>query len=210
MNLNIYNIKTLVVKYRARDSKQEISLIELLHDNEMELLNFLEDVEMSGEVIYYVKYSDGEEPVVTHDKSESDLSEGTFRLFDFVQRWLTIYEWRDAKEFETRREFLKFDSLYEGLRFLAGPEKWSYYANLSVKELEERLGPDSQGLDEHEVSDERIGMHLTIEKETLFKEEYNSRAGIKRGHYYDPYLERWINIPQSYRALRPLILRTMY
>lgn len=119
MNLNIYNIKTLAVKYRARDSKQEISLIELLHDNEMELLTFLGDVEMSGEVIYYVKYSDGEEPVVTHDKSEPDLSEGTFRLFDFVQRWLNIYEWRDSKEFETRREFLKFDSLYEGLRFLA-------------------------------------------------------------------------------------------
>ena len=135
MNLNIYNIKTLAVKYRAWDSKQEISLIELRHDNEMEILTFLEDVEMSGEVIYYVKYSDGEEPVVTHDKSEPDLSEGTFRLFDFVQRWLTIYEWRDSKEFETRREFLKFDSLYEGLRFLAGPEKWSYYANLSVRSL---------------------------------------------------------------------------
>lgn len=135
MNLNIYNIKTLAVKYRARDSKQEISLIELLHDNEMELLTFLGDVEMSGEVIYYVKYSDGEKPVVTHDKSEPDLSEGTFRLFDFVQRWLTIYEWRDSKEFETRREFLKFDSLYEGLRFLAGPEKWSYYANFSVRSL---------------------------------------------------------------------------
>ncbi|WP_159429459.1 hypothetical protein [Exiguobacterium sp. SH31] len=111
--------------YREMNSEQEISLLELLNDKEMKLFDFLENEELSGELIYYIKYSDDSEQIVTHDKAEPDLSEGTFRLFDFAQRWLTVYEWRDSKEFETRREFLKFDSLYEGLRFLVDPEKWS-------------------------------------------------------------------------------------
>lgn len=208
--LKICSIKNLVIMYQEMNSEQEISLIELLNDKEMELLDFLENKEMSGELINYIKYSDGTEQVVTHDKSEPDLSEGTFRLFDFAQRWLTVYEWRDSKEFETRREFLKFDSLYEGLRYLAGPEKWSYYSNLSSEELEEHLGPDTQGLDEHENSDEHLEIYLRSEKDYLFEGEWNSRKGIKSGRYYDPYLEKWINIPESYTALRPFILGVTY
>lgn len=208
--MKIYSIKKLDVKYREMNSEQEISLLELLNGKEIYLSDFLENEEMSGELIYYIVYSDGEEQVVTHDKSEPNLSEGTFRLFDFIQRWVTVYEWRDFKKFDTRREFLKFDSRYEGLKFLAGPEKWSYYATLSSKELEEQLGPDSQGLDEHESSDERLEMYLTIEKETLFEKEWNSKEKIISGYYHDPYLERWIDIQNSYIALRPFILGLTY
>lgn len=208
--MKIYSIKKLDVKYREMNSEQEISLLELLNGKEIYLSDFLENEEMSGELIYYIVYSDGEEQVVTHDKSEPNLSEGTFRLFDFIQRWVTVYEWRDFKKFDTRREFLKFDSRYEGLKFLAGPEKWSYYATLSSKELEEQLGPDSQGLDEHESSDERLEMYLTIEKETLFEKEWNSKEKIISGYYHDSYLERWIDIQNSYIALRPFILGLTY
>jgi len=208
--LNICSIKKLVIMYRETNSGQEIPLLELLQDNGNGLLDFLETEEMSGELVYYVKYSDGTKQVVTHDKFEPDLSDGIFRLFDFAQRWLTVYEWRDFKKFDTRREFLKFDSLYEGLKFLAGPEKWSYYSTLSSKELEEQLGPDSQGLDEHENLDERLEMYLTIEKETLFEKEWNSKEKIKSGYYHDPYLERWIDIQKSYIALRPFILGLTY
>lgn len=161
---------------------------------------FYEDTSVEGMIHFHINYDDGSEQTITSDKNDGfDDRNATF-VGCFLHYWQVMYEYDQKRDFWTNEPFLCYSSYYDYAITSFTTEDWDMVGGKSREAVEARFGKDKY--DESQSPDEQFLLTHDFDAAGVIAE-------LQDGLYFDHLLERWVNVKDSYKAVRQLALELM-
>lgn len=163
-------------------------------------VDFYEDTSVEGTIHFHINYDDGSEQTITSDKNDGFDDRNAPFVDCFRHYWQVMYEYDQKRDFWTDEPFLCYGSYYDHALASFTKEDWDMVGGKSREAVEERFGKSPY--DESQSSDEQFLLTHDFDVVGVIAE-------LQDGFYFDQLLGRWVNVNDSYRAVRQLALELM-
>lgn len=160
-------------------------------------VDFYETTSIEGTIHMRVQYEGGSEQTISSDKSDQFDDRGATFVDAFLHYWQLMYEYDQKRNFWTNEPFLCYSSFYDYALISFTEDQWEMAGGKSRDVFEARFG--NEGYDASQSSEEQF--RLTHDEGIA-----GVLAELQDGLYFDWYLDRWVNVNDSYQAVRQFAL----
>lgn len=158
-----------------------------------ERLDFFENPSIQGTLHVNVTYVDGSVQELSHDKSEMCTDWNMPLIRRFFEHWINIYEYHTKRFFHTNLPHRQYTSYYEYALETFGDEEWDIIGSKTREAIEARFGDGPY--DEFSSAEEQFQILFDYGLDGV-------KAELEEGYYFDEFLNRWVDVEESFAAVR--------